>query len=190
MITVRLILALTLIPFLAFSKKKEIPFIYLNPTQVLQIMVIDNIHDWGDEIDRFHDIEETLEKVLEEIDFPMDYKIVRFGARSPKEQPELQLVIHEWGDTGYGEIEVRLNGWLKETSAGRSKNKLGFFRERGGAAPMFSATQARKQYNEVLGKALVKLMDELNQHFELEIDDPILRGEGLPSSLGTPIPDQ
>ena len=84
------------------AKKREIPFIYLNQNQILYITVIDNIyHDdgfgSGNFADRYYDIEETLVKVLRETEFPMGYKIVRFGARVPENQPELQLYITKWG---------------------------------------------------------------------------------------------
>ena len=90
--TTRLILVL--LGLLAFAlsnlraKKWEIPFIYLSENQILYITVIDNIyHDdgfgSGNFADRYYDIEETLVKVLRETEFPMGYKIVRFGARVP-----------------------------------------------------------------------------------------------------------
>lgn len=193
MITLRIVLVLLLIPALAFSKprpRKEIPFIYLKPNQVLYITVIDNVYDGGDEYDRYHHIEETLEKVLKETEFPMGYKIGRFGWRIPGDQPELQLFIHKWGYTGLGEIEVRLNASLKETSYGRSRNKLGFFRYADGGAAIFSSTRMIAKYNEVLSKALYKLLAELNEHFELEFDDPNLEFQPLSPSLGTPIGDR
>jgi hypothetical protein len=191
MMILRIVLALLLIPALAFSKPRpEIPFIYLNPNQVLYITVIDNVYDGGDESDRYYYIEETLEKVLGETEFPMGYKVGRFGWRVPKDQPELQLFIHKWGHTGFGEIEVRLNASLKETSHGRSHNKLGYFRHADGGGAIISSTRMIAKYNEVLSMALRKLMTELNEHFELDYDDSNLGIQELPSSLGVPIQDQ
>lgn len=191
MITLRIVFILLLIPALAFSRpRKEIPFIFLKPNQVLYITVIDNIYDGGDEYDRYHYIEETLEKVLSETEFPMGYKIGRFGWRVPRDQPELQLHILKWGNTGFGEIEVRLNASLKETSQGRSRNKLGFFRHADGGAAIFSSTRMIAKYNEILSKALYKLMAELNEHFEVEFDDPNLKIQPLSPSLGAPIGDR
>lgn len=194
MMILRTVLVLLLIPTLAFSKprnpKPEIPFIYLNPNQVLYITVIDNVYDGGDESDRYHYIEETLEKVLSETDFPMGYKIGRFGWRSPKDQPELQLFIHKWGSTGWGEIEVRLNASLKETSHGRARNKLGYFRHADGGYSIFSNERTIAKYNEVLSKALVKLLAELDEHFEVDFGDSNLGVQPLSPSLGTPIVEE
>jgi hypothetical protein len=170
MTTLRTILFFLLMPVVAYSKPKaEISFIYLNPNQVLYITVIDNVYDGGDETDRYYYIQETLEKVLDETEFPMGYKVGRFGWRIPKEQPELQLFIHKWGNNGLGEIEVRLNASLKESSHGRSRNKLGYFRQVDGGYGIFSASRAVAKYNEVLSKALVKLVFELNEHFEMDL---------------------
>ena len=189
----RVFLFLLLIPALAYSKpKKEIPFIYLNPNQVLYITVIDNVYDMGDESDRYHYIEETLEKVLDETEFPMGYKVGRFGWRVPKDQPELQLFFHKWGNNGLGEIEVRLNASLKETSHGRSRNKLGFVHEREGSFGIFSSSRTIKIYNDVLSKALIKLIAELNEHFEVDFGyaEPDGDIQSLSPSLGTPIDDK
>lgn len=190
----RTVLAILLLPSLAMAwprAKKEIPFIYLNPDQVLYVTVIDNIADYGDEYDRFHYIEETLEKAFEDTGFPMGYKIGRFGWRPPKDQPELQLVFHKWGHNGIGEIEVRLNASLKtETPQGRNRNKLGFFRQADGGL-IISSSQAIAKGNEVLGRALVKLIRELNDHFDVNFDDPRFTGAGdLPPSLGTPVEEE
>lgn len=194
MTILRTFLVLALLPSLAMAwprAKKEIPFIYLNPNQVLYITVIDNIADYGDEYDRFHYIEETLEKVFRETDFPMGYKVGRFGWRPPKDQPELQLIFHKWGHNGIGEIEVRLNASLKtETPRGRNRNKLGYFRHTDGGL-VISTSQAVKKYNEVLGQALIKLVRELNNHFDVNFDDPRFTGPAdLPPSLGTPVEEE
>lgn len=197
--TTRLILALMGLLVSASSnlqaKKREIPFIYLNQNQILYITVIDNIyHDdgfgSGNVADRYYDIEETLVNVLRETEFPMGYKIVRFGARVPKDQPELQLIITKWGDNRLGEIEVRMNAALKESSQGRIKNKLGFYYERGGAYPMISQSRTTAKYNEVLTKALMKVMARLNDHFTLDFDDPNIGGNSLPPSLGETATDE
>lgn len=197
--TTRRILALMGLLVLASSnlqaKKREIPFIYLNQNQILYITVIDNIyHDdgfgSGNVADRYYDIEETLVNVLRETEFPMGYKIVRFGARVPRDQPELQLIITKWGDNRLGEIEVRMNAALKESSQGRIKNKLGFYYERGGANPMISQSRTTAKYNEVLTKALMKVMARLNDHFTLDFDNPDLGGNSLPSSLGKTATDE
>ena len=111
--TMRLILALLVLPGLApanLKAAKEIPFIYLSQDQVLYITVIDNVYDEGNVADRFYDIEETLIEVLDLAEFPMAYKIVRFGARVPKDQPEMQLFVHKWGSNGLGE-NWRARSW-------------------------------------------------------------------------------
>ena len=197
--TTRLILVL--LGLLAFdlsnlhAKKWEIPFIYLSENQILYITVIDNIyHDdgfgSGNFADRYYDIEETLVKVLRETEFPMGYKIVRFGARVPENQPELQLYITKWGDNGLGEIEVRMNAALKARSQGRTRNKLGFFHERGGAYPMISQSQTTAKYNEVLSKALLDLMARLNDHFIVDFDDSNLGNNSRSSNLVSPVKAQ
>ena len=197
--TTRLILVL--LGLLAFAlsnllaKKWEIPFIYLSENQILYITVIDNIyHDdgfgSGNFADRYYDIEETLVKVLRETEFPMGYKIVRFGARVPENQPELQLYITKWGDNGLGEIEVRMNAALKARSQGRTRNKLGFFHERGGAYPMISQSQTTAKYNEVLSKALMDLMARLNDHFIVDFDDSNLGDNSRSSNLVSPVKAQ
>ncbi|HCR30261.1 MAG TPA: hypothetical protein DIV79_09620 [Opitutae bacterium] len=197
--TTRFILALMGLLVLASSnlqaQKREIPFIYLDQNQILYITVIDNIYrddgfGGGNVADRYYDIEETLVKVLRETEFPMGYKIVRFGARVPKDQPELQLIITKWGDNRLGEIEVIFNGVLKESSQGRTKNKLGFFRERDGAFPMISQSRTTAKYNEVLSKALVKLIARLNDHFTLEFEGPNLGQSAFPPSLDTPVKNE
>ncbi len=194
MTAMRLVLALLILPGFALSlhgaKKKEIPFIYLSRSKVLYVTVIDNVYDDGNVADRFYDIEDTLVGVFKEVDFPMDYKIVRFGSRVPKDQPEMQLVILKWGQNGLGEIEVRMNASLKETPAARNRNKLGWFRHSDGSFPIVSTTRTIAKYNEVLSKALMKLMAELNNHLELDYNDSNPNGSRLAPSLGTPVPDQ
>ena len=104
----------------------------------------------------------------------------------PENQPELQLYITKWGGNGLGEIEVRMNAALKARSQGRTRNKLGFFYERGGAYPMISQSQTTAKYNEVLSKALMDLMSRLNDHFNVDFDDSNLGDNSRSSSLSSP----
>lgn len=182
-------LAMTLLlPFASAKPKKEIPIIYLDESETLLITVVDNISMYGSdhgEDDRFYYIEQTLEEALSETDFPMDYKIERWGRRKPSDQPELRLYIQRWGQNGLGETEVLLLAILKERSVDRApKNKLGSFRFRDGNAALFTTNRRIDHYNEVLRKALNEMLAELNNHFELKIDDPDLalpeKGEGSP----------
>lgn len=143
------------------GKPRDLPFIYLNSDQTLHFVIIDNIEtrfEYSDENERFYHIETVLSDLLAELDFPMPYTIDRFGARPPRNQPYVNVYINKWGNNGLNEIEVRLSAVLH---AAQDKNKLGFWRNTDGA---FGLPTGRRieQYNEVLKKALIKLMAELN----------------------------
>ncbi len=166
-----LILALSLTASLSLGKKNRvIPYIYLNNDQTLHFRIIDSIipvYEYGDEDDRFRYFEQVLTEILEEIDFPIPYKIERFGARKPHNQPQVDVFINKWGYNGLGEIEVQLNAVLRQTP---DRNKLGYFRYADGAAALISSNRRTDKYNEVLKKALVKLVAELNKRFENEFE--------------------
>ncbi len=166
-----LILALALTASFSFGKKnRQIPYIFLNNDQTLHFRIIDSIipvYEYGDEDDRFHYFEQVLTEILEEIDFPMPYKIERFGARKPHNQPQVDVFINKWGPNGLGEIEVQLNAVLRQQP---DKNKLGYFKYADGAATLLTSSRRTDKYNEVLRKALVKLVSELNKRFENEFE--------------------
>lgn len=140
--------------------RKDVPYIYLTSSDTLQIQVIDNLtmSDIGAS-DRFRRIKETLDEVFEEIDFPMAYKVTRFGARqdSPN-QPRLDIHIMKWGDNGMSEIEVRFSASIRRDY---DRNKLGVFYNRGGFS-FGTSDQMIRVYNDVLREALVDMASELN----------------------------
>lgn len=159
-----------LVPFLillacsAFGKsRKDTPSIKLDPQETLHVQVIDNVWHGSGNVgmnDRFRRIKNTLEEVLEEVDFPMEIKIERFGAnKTPAYQPRLDLTIMKWGNNGMSEIEVRFSASLKLEY---DRNKLGVFYHRGGAA-FGTSDQVIRVHDEILRKGLVEMVSELNQ---------------------------
>ncbi len=140
--------------------KKDVPYIYLNETDTLYIQVIDNLYRNGmGETDRFRRIEKTLEEVFEEIDFPLAYKIERFGARqTPPNQPKLDLTIMKWGDNGLNEVEARFIASIKRDL---TRNKLGVYFTRAPSA-FGSSDRIIRAHNEVMEEAIREMVMELN----------------------------
>ncbi|MGY8694029.1 MAG: hypothetical protein ACKVGW_07500, partial [Verrucomicrobiia bacterium] len=64
--------------------------------------------------------------------------------------------------------------------------------EREGSFGIFSSRRAINVYNDVLSKALIKLIAELNEHFEMDFGyaEPDGDIQSLSPSLGTPIDDK
>ncbi len=156
------------------SPKREKVSIELSQSDTLYIQFIDMIdYRGGSQNDRFWHFETTLEKILEEVDFPMEYKIVRFGANStPPGHPRLDVTLTMWGFDGLSELEVRLSASLRHDY---NRNPLGTFYERGGGL-FATGEQMTRAYNEVLGKALVRVVAELNAR--IPIGEPVAAGEG------------
>ncbi|EDY85200.1 hypothetical protein VDG1235_4835 [Verrucomicrobiia bacterium DG1235] len=152
---------LSLVCFGFAKPKKDAPYIPLYPSEPLHIQVIDNLtmSDVGRN-DRFRRIKNTLEEVLEEIDFPLDYRIARMTARkTPADEPRLDIYIMKWGDNGMSQIEVRFSATIRRDY---DRNKLGVFYKRGGFA-FGSSEQMIRGYNDVLRQALVEVASELNE---------------------------
>lgn len=111
------------------------------------------------ETDRFHRIEKTLEDVFEDIDFPLAYKIERFGSqRTPPNQPRLDLTIYKWGDNGFSEVEARFSASIKRDY---KRNKLGTYFTRT-PSPFGSYDRVIRAHNEVMEEAVVEMVMELN----------------------------
>ena len=168
--TLFFLIAFLLIPFFANAKKK-VPFIYLDRDQTLHVTIVDNVYDGGSETDRYAYIEESLREVLELSKFPMESKIERVPARTPEDQPEVQVFLHSWGDNGMGEIEVSMSATLKRNPRSREKNRLGFFEYSDRSPPFTTIERTTAKNIEVLRKTLAKLVAELNTHFEMELDE-------------------
>lgn len=145
---------------LGFAQKKERPAIYLNADDMLHVQVMEYIgQDHGGRNHRFLNFKASLEKIFEETGFPLDYKITRSGARKvPDGEPRLDITITKWGDNGMSQIEARFMASLKLDSV---RNKLGMFYYRGGNSGPTS--QISRTYNDVLEKALIKMVSELNR---------------------------
>lgn len=165
------------LPFFALAKPRaEAPSIHLRSTDTLYIQVIDNVgmHSIG-QSDRFRRIKNTLEEVFEAVDFPLEYRIARFGAwKTPPGQPRLDLTITRWGDYGMSEIEVRFMASIRRDY---DRNKLGFFYKRGGFA-FGTSDQVVRVYNDVLRKALVEMVSELNDRLALSVPGAEAEMEG------------
>ena len=143
----------------AAPKRGELS-IQLRQSDTLYVEFTDMINSHGvGQNDRFRHFKTTLEKVFEEVKFPMEYKIVRFGANStPPGHPRLSVTMTKWGYDGMSEIEVRLGASIRYDV---SHNRLGSFYARGGTS-FGTGDQMVRIYNEVLSKALVKVVAELN----------------------------
>lgn len=142
------------------APKKEPPKVYFRTSDTLYIQFIDNIgyHGIGQQ-DRFRHFKNTMEEVLQEVAFPIDYKIVKFSANSaPPGQPRLDVTIMKWGDNGMSEIEARFSASIRYDF---DRSKLGVFYYRGGST-FASSEQLTRTYNDILRKALVKMVSELN----------------------------
>ncbi len=140
--------------------KKDVPVIYLSETDTLYIQVIDNLYMNGmGESDRFRRIENTLEEVFAEIDFPLAYKIERFGSRrAPPNQPRLDLTIMKWGDNGLNEVEARFSATIKRDY---TRNKLGVYFTRA-PFPFGGNERVIRVHNEVMEEAIREMVMELN----------------------------
>lgn len=152
---------LSCIAFATARPKNQGPYIYLSRTDTLYIQVTDNLpqNDIGRN-DRFHRIRNTIEEVLEEADFPLNYEIRRFSSfQPPATQPRLNIVIWKWGYDGMSQIEARFNASIKKEY---DMNKLGVFSYRGGS-PIGSNDQIIRVYNDVLREALKDLVSDLNE---------------------------
>lgn len=146
----------------AFAKKNQ-PFIYLDPAATLHIQVMENVAlGTIGRRDRFRNFKNTLEEVLREVEFPMGYTIERSAARRiPEGEPRLDLTIMQWGNNGLGQVEARFIASLKSDY---NRNKLGIFYYRGGSS-IGTDDQITRMYNDVLEKALIKMVTELNERF-------------------------
>ncbi len=153
---------LTLVCLGTARPKKDVPFIYLRATDTLYIQVIDSVYMNGStmgETDRFHRIEKTLEDVFEDINFPLAYKIERFGAnRTPPDQPRLDLTIFKWGDNGLSEVEARFSASIKRDF---TMNKLGTYFTRT-PSPFGGYERVIRAHNEVMEEAIEEMVMELN----------------------------
>ncbi|MCH6255481.1 hypothetical protein MLD52_02895 [Puniceicoccaceae bacterium K14] len=150
----------------SIEAKKEREFIYLDKEEILQIVVIDNMHDYGSSNQhRYFYFESTLDSLFQEIEFPMGYEIHEFGARVPKNQPCIYITVQKWGVDRMGSIEVRLSAYLRSSSG--NKNSLGIYYDSDFASIMTSGTLREKAYKEVLKDTLLKLLAKLEGHFPL-----------------------
>ncbi|MEM9158737.1 MAG: hypothetical protein AAGB46_06770 [Verrucomicrobiota bacterium] len=154
-----------LAPF-AIAKKKDPPApILLEPSEILYIQLIDSVYDGSDEDDRYYYFEETLDKVMEEFDFPMPYKVVRFGDRPPDNKMRLTIFLQMWGQNGIGEVEAKFSAQLRASRY--HKNKLGYYRFTDiNFAP--TTSMARRTYNDVLKKALSEMARDLDERINYE----------------------
>lgn len=142
--------------------KKDVPYIYLRSTDTLYIQVMDSVYVNGSSLgenDRFHRVEKILEDVLEDIKFPLAYKIERFGAqRTPPNQPRLDLTIFKWGNNGLSEVEARFSASIKRDYA---RNKFGTYFTRT-PAPFGGYDRVMRAHNEVMEEAVAEMVMELN----------------------------
>lgn len=162
----------------AEARPNKEPTVFFKPGETLYVQVIDhvNFHSVG-RSDRFRNIKQTLEEVFEEVDLPLNYKIVRFGAnRTPADQPQMHLTMMQWGTDGLSQIEARIGASLRRDY---DRDNLGVFHERGGG--VFFASDATRNYNEVLRKALIEMVAELNDHIvsETGVEETDEEGESL-----------
>lgn len=160
-IAILLTCILSCVAFAAGRPKIDSPYIYLSRTDTLYIQVTDNLTQ--SEIgrnDRFRRIKNTIEEVLEEVDFPLNYEIRRMSSfQPPPSQPRLNIVIWKWGYDGMSQIEARFHASIKREY---DMNKLGVFSYRGGS-PLGTNDQIIRVYNDVLREALKDLASDLNE---------------------------
>lgn len=154
---------------LSSGQKGDDEFIYLQPDEKLYIRVIDHVYDGSNEQDRFYYLEQTLREVMEEFEFPMPYEIVRFPGNVPEGSPRLDIILNMWGYNGIGEIEAKFSASLR-SSFSKKKNRLGYFRYADSALPL-PQSLARKNFNDVLRKALIKMAQELDVHIQYEFKE-------------------
>lgn len=142
--------------------KLDQPYIALRPADTLYVQVTDIVYMGASqgigERDRFWRIKQALEGVLEDIDFPLAYKIERAGSqRPPPGQPRLDITIMRWGDNGMSEIEARFSASIRRDF---DRNKLGVYFMRGPTA--FGGTErVIRAHNEVMEKAIAEMVREL-----------------------------
>lgn len=152
----------------SFAKpRNDSPYITLRASDTLHIEVLDHIYMSGiGEDDRFRRIEEVIEEVFAEVDFPMAYKIERFGAqRTPPNQPRLDITIMKWGDNGLSEIDVRFNALLRKN---HDKNRLGVFFARG-PAPIGGSDRTIRAHNAVMEESIKEMIKELKTRLSARV---------------------
>ena len=167
-----------------FAKPKREPSVFFRPADTLYIEVIDNVgHHSVARNNRFRNIKKTVADVLEEIDFPVSYEVVRFGSSRYPGQPQLNLTMMKWEDDGYGQIEARFSASLKRDF---QRDKLGVFYARGASGPFFSSDVDRL-YNDALRKALLEMAPELNARVQLSgSTEAVVEGDGEGVEEGAP----
>jgi len=166
--------------------KPGLPQIRLNQEAVLYITIMQNLDDrygFGDigESDRFHYMEQEIEKAMEMTGFPMAYKVQRWSSqRVPAGNPELTITLTHWGDNRMGEVEVRFFAKIKEDASHRKNkgigSKSGYFRERDGVIGV-SSQRVIDTYNKLFRKAVVNVLRELNRSFEVSFEGEALEPE-------------
>lgn len=171
-----IVLCVTLLAVASYGKRKAAEPIILNKENVLYFIVIDNMNDYGS-TDRFFHFKNTLEGLLEEVDFPMAYKIEEFPVRTP-DAPYINLTIEKWGSTRWGEIEVRISAYMRNPAT-RNKNKLGYHVVSDVQPSFTGSSYVERKYNDLLKKALIKLARRLEEHLPTEIE--YLEEEEAPS---------
>lgn len=152
---------LTLTSFVAARGKADKPYIYLSQADTLYIQVTDNLMEGNiGRNDRFRRIKDTIEEVLEDLEFPLNYEIRRISSfQPPPGQPRLDIYIMKWGYDGMSQIEARFSASIRRDY---DRNKLGVFSYRGGS-PMGTSDQIIRVYNDVLRQALEDMASDLNE---------------------------
>lgn len=156
----------TFVAAFAHARKNQ-EFIYLNTEDTLHIIVIDNMYDYGggSSFHRYFYFESTLNELLKEIDFPMRWKVDEFGSRVPKDMPCIYITVQKWGLDRLGQIEVRLSAYLRDPSG--EKNSLGHYSQSDFSSMMMTGSRRHQAYNDVLKKALVKVVRDLDEHLPI-----------------------
>lgn len=152
---------LAMAPLALAKPKNEDAKVSLELGDTLYVQIIDSVGlSYANRNNRFREMKGVVEDIFSEAEFPMGVEVVKFGAnRVPDGQPRLDLTIMRWGDNGFGEIEARFSASLKSEYG---RDALGVFFERGGSATIGTSDRQRRAYNEVLGKAVGKMLAELN----------------------------
>ena len=134
--------------------------VFLKTSQILHIVVIDNMHDKRS-ADRNHYFESTFEELVEERAFPMACVIQEFGIRVPMNQPCVYVTIQKWGYSSLGQIEVRLSAYIRDPVTW-TKKQLGIHVAESSKIPVGTIDSKKIAiYNETLKQALATLLDRV-----------------------------
>ncbi len=120
------------IAFIGTLNAKEEKIVEISAYDTLYVRIIDhsgiytaeaNLTDIGEK-DRFNHLSQSISSVIENEEYPVNLKFIRFGSDIPEGVTVLNINLLEWRINRLGEFETRMSATLNSPSG---KEKLGIF---------------------------------------------------------------